>query len=125
MIRRPPRSTLFPYTTLFRSRLARRAHRAARRGTGRAVHGDQRGGRRVGAVGAERGDRGEAAGAGRRGGDRVRAGDGGGLAWWTPRRAGGLGGMGRGRAGRTPRHLELLRLPRSREDRPRRGGPES
>src|SRR3712207_7388554 len=33
MIRRPPRSTLFPYTTLFRSRfhapyLARRGHRA-------------------------------------------------------------------------------------------------
>src|SRR5258707_6892633 len=27
MIRRPPRSTLFPYTTLFRSRLAR-VHRA-------------------------------------------------------------------------------------------------
>src|SRR3989442_4469399 len=29
MIRRPPRSTLFPYTTLFRSRIARelRAHR--------------------------------------------------------------------------------------------------
>src|SRR3712207_7847795 len=26
MIRRPPRSTLFPYTTLFRSRGARRAH---------------------------------------------------------------------------------------------------
>src|SRR5438445_7726737 len=25
MIRRPPRSTLFPYTTLFRSRLARRS----------------------------------------------------------------------------------------------------
>src|SRR3989442_3153921 len=25
MIRRPPRSTLFPYTTLFRSRLSRRA----------------------------------------------------------------------------------------------------
>src|SRR3712207_7060617 len=25
MIRRPPRSTLFPYTTLFRSRLAQRA----------------------------------------------------------------------------------------------------
>src|SRR5437016_8114582 len=25
MIRRPPRSTLFPYTTLFRSRLVRRA----------------------------------------------------------------------------------------------------
>src|SRR3712207_7817803 len=26
MIRRPPRSTLFPYTTLFRSRLVRRLH---------------------------------------------------------------------------------------------------
>src|SRR2546428_4591919 len=26
MIRRPPRSTLFPYTTLFRSRPAREAH---------------------------------------------------------------------------------------------------
>src|SRR2546422_1801626 len=26
MIRRPPRSTLFPYTTLFRSSLARRLH---------------------------------------------------------------------------------------------------
>src|SRR5256885_10007427 len=26
MIRRPPRSTLFPYTTLFRSRQARRLH---------------------------------------------------------------------------------------------------
>src|SRR6266498_3779407 len=29
MIRRPPRSTLFPYTTLFRSRLHRRGNRAA------------------------------------------------------------------------------------------------
>src|SRR5215510_15967677 len=29
MIRRPPRSTLFPYTTLFRSRPARRVTRAA------------------------------------------------------------------------------------------------
>src|SRR3989449_6576779 len=27
MIRRPPRSTLFPYTTLFRSRRGRRRHR--------------------------------------------------------------------------------------------------
>src|SRR2546422_6981029 len=27
MIRRPPRSTLFPYTTLFRSRLAKRVRR--------------------------------------------------------------------------------------------------
>src|SRR5213079_2193313 len=46
------------------------AHRAARRGAGRPVHGDQPGGRRVGAVGAERGDRGEAARAGRRRADR-------------------------------------------------------
>src|SRR5690349_23951273 len=33
MIRRPPRSTLFPYTTLFRSskaRIAQRAHRRSR-----------------------------------------------------------------------------------------------
>src|SRR3712207_9597031 len=29
MIRRPPRSTLFPYTTLFRSRLTKRAVRVA------------------------------------------------------------------------------------------------
>src|SRR3712207_8982917 len=37
MIRRPPRSTLFPYTTLFRSRLDRRVHRlpaATRRSRG-------------------------------------------------------------------------------------------
>src|SRR2546425_7333340 len=33
MIRRPPRSTLFPYTTLFRSRWARRT-RAGRGGAG-------------------------------------------------------------------------------------------
>src|SRR3712207_7348389 len=31
MIRRPPRSTLFPYTTLFRSRTADRATRDGRR----------------------------------------------------------------------------------------------
>src|SRR5436853_3942578 len=31
MIRRPPRSTLFPYTTLFRSRRSRREIRASRR----------------------------------------------------------------------------------------------
>src|SRR6267143_4145096 len=32
MIRRPPRSTLFPYTTLFRSRCAARTPRRGRRG---------------------------------------------------------------------------------------------
>src|SRR5688572_16914452 len=31
MIRRPPRSTLFPYTTLFRSLVAPEAHSAVRR----------------------------------------------------------------------------------------------
>src|SRR5688572_31984465 len=31
MIRRPPRSTLFPYTTLFRSLREQRAHRTRRR----------------------------------------------------------------------------------------------
>src|SRR2546422_3855754 len=41
MIRRPPRSTLFPYTTLFRSwlALARGVHQ--RRGAGRRGSGDQ------------------------------------------------------------------------------------
>src|SRR3712207_8944186 len=46
MIRRPPRSTLFPYTTLFRS--LRDAHRRRRRGAGAHVEGPQvgvRGGR--------------------------------------------------------------------------------
>src|SRR5258707_5262119 len=32
MIRRPPRSTLFPYTTLFRSQFGRAAGKAAERG---------------------------------------------------------------------------------------------
>src|SRR2546427_8039286 len=44
MIRRPPRSTLFPYTTLFRSRP--RCRHAAARGRGpRARHGRRRLGR--------------------------------------------------------------------------------
>src|SRR2546430_10375896 len=39
MIRRPPRSTLFPYTTLFRSQDSSRVHfRPARRGRSGAVH---------------------------------------------------------------------------------------
>src|SRR2546430_16571922 len=41
MIRRPPRSTLFPYTTLFRSgRIARNAGAARARGT--LLQGDRR-----------------------------------------------------------------------------------
>src|SRR5256885_13171845 len=37
MIRRPPRSTLFPYTTLFRSRHESGRHRSTRRPTTRRV----------------------------------------------------------------------------------------
>src|SRR3712207_7299210 len=46
MIRRPPRSTLFPYTTLFRSRDPRRGSRRARRegGLHRRAHTRGRGG---------------------------------------------------------------------------------
>src|SRR2546430_3403750 len=47
MIRRPPRSTLFPYTTLFRSSWPRRAARGrgirAREGGGLPVSGDRDG----------------------------------------------------------------------------------
>src|SRR2546422_4335329 len=40
MIRRPPRSTLFPYTTLFRSRAASQVFQGgARRGDWAAAHG--------------------------------------------------------------------------------------
>src|SRR2546426_4863340 len=54
MIRRPPRSTLFPYTTLFRSRAhAARAHPADRRTQGEADGGGA--GRRQDGAGA--GDR--------------------------------------------------------------------
>src|SRR2546425_5307281 len=52
MIRRPPRSTLFPYTTLFRSQLARTAHDRQRRRAAVAQDGQQR---RVAAVAADEG----------------------------------------------------------------------
>src|SRR5256885_17230566 len=42
MIRRPPRSTLFPYTTLFRSRVRLRGHDALADARGRARHGPVR-----------------------------------------------------------------------------------
>src|SRR2546422_8575322 len=42
MIRRPPRSTLFPYTTLFRSRAPRAAIPLAAVLRGVAVHGTRR-----------------------------------------------------------------------------------
>src|SRR3712207_7047432 len=38
MIRRPPRSTLFPYTTLCRSAVEEKASRNRRRGFGIALH---------------------------------------------------------------------------------------
>src|SRR3989449_10905116 len=44
MIRRPPRSTLFPYTTLFRSvRVQSPVQRDPELGSGHAVGGDDRG----------------------------------------------------------------------------------
>src|SRR5438128_7871989 len=43
MIRRPPRSTLFPYTTLFRSRPARRRAHAPARSAGRGELHHRRG----------------------------------------------------------------------------------
>src|SRR2546422_2273284 len=42
MIRRPPRSTLFPYTTLFRSRQPAGAVEQVQETAGRRVHGPQR-----------------------------------------------------------------------------------
>src|SRR5258708_16335032 len=45
MIRRPPRSTLFPYTTLFRSRLVRRRQLLGARQTARVVFIAERGSR--------------------------------------------------------------------------------
>src|SRR5256885_7358067 len=45
MIRRPPRSTLFPYTTLFRSLSDRAARRPG--GDGGAARAERRAGRRV------------------------------------------------------------------------------
>src|SRR5256885_13171409 len=60
MIRRPPRSTLFPYTTLFRSGRLRRGRRGGGEGVGRR----RRGGRGL-ARGGLRGPRRPAAGQGR------------------------------------------------------------
>src|SRR5258708_12376969 len=41
MIRRPPRSTLFPYTTLFRSRVPRRVRRRCYEGSPDRIHGNR------------------------------------------------------------------------------------
>src|SRR3712207_9306007 len=58
MIRRPPRSTLFPYTTLFRSLLVVRAlAEAAAEGSGDGERGERKPGAHLGYV-AARADRG-------------------------------------------------------------------
>src|SRR5256886_9848425 len=59
MIRRPPRSTLFPYTTLFRSPLRSRCARAGTRRRKARARGADLGRRRAGAPRAVRGDRSE------------------------------------------------------------------
>src|SRR5438132_545741 len=92
----------------------------ARRRPGGAVHRGEPDRRRVGPLGTESRDRGEGPGAGRCGGDRVRPWHGRGLA----RRAGGRAAWRRRLAGAGARvalgDLDLLRLPRRRQD--RRGG---
>src|SRR5256885_12097419 len=52
MIRRPPRSTLFPYTTLFRSRSRRVAPGSDRHGAALCGAGDERAARRLSRHGA-------------------------------------------------------------------------
>src|SRR3712207_7905390 len=52
MIRRPPRSTLFPYTTLFRSRRADDPRAGGRGAAGRGLRRGRRGRRAGGAGGA-------------------------------------------------------------------------
>src|SRR3712207_6865286 len=90
MIRRPPRSTLFPYTTLFRSIRPR----------------DQGGGLRFDLPGAGRGRRARCEGGGR--GHHRRAGDGGRRAWRGPGYVapGGCGG-GRESTRLEPRHAKI------------------
>src|SRR3712207_7383453 len=59
MIRRPPRSTLFPYTTLFRSAVVRDAHRGRDRVGGPEPDAPHLGGQAVG-LAADHADRGVA-----------------------------------------------------------------
>src|SRR3712207_8892797 len=56
MIRQPPRSTLFPYTTLFRSRARRRAVDQPADDGARGPQGDRPADRRLAAPALERGD---------------------------------------------------------------------
>src|SRR5438309_7032013 len=57
MIRRPPRSTLFPYTTLFRSHLRRRPHEREPSRPAALRHAFIRPAARAGAVRGDRRDR--------------------------------------------------------------------
>src|SRR5690242_20989160 len=57
MIRRPPRSTLFPYTTLFRSDLGLRRHARLEKPRDRLEPPARRGPRRAGGSSRSRGDR--------------------------------------------------------------------
>src|SRR3712207_7230438 len=54
MIRRPPRSTLFPYTTLFRSDRGRLVARLAGRATAARRGGDRAAASTIGHAGSER-----------------------------------------------------------------------
>src|SRR3712207_6860257 len=53
MIRRPPRSTLFPYTTLFRSARAEQARRGGQRGPSADERGPEGPARRAGSGSAQ------------------------------------------------------------------------
>src|SRR3712207_8324492 len=70
MIRRPPRSTLFPYTTLFRSRLRRRDRAAGGLLDERALPQPQAGDLRLPDGGGEGGAGGGGGGRGRPAADR-------------------------------------------------------
>src|SRR3712207_7635718 len=83
MIRRPPRSTLFPYTTLFRSRVAPVEGRAWRTGHGAAA---------ADPAAADHGGGAGGVGAGGAGGGRIRGPGGAGQG------AAGGGGLGRATA---------------------------
>src|SRR3712207_6496174 len=128
MIRRPPRSTLFPYTTLFRSRYlarpyARRPHHALRRSraVSRPRHLPQ--GHRWGGQRDRERCRGYPAPEGRATVD-ARTGVRRLLRWGVPRRGTGVrGGWSPGGAHLAPRRLRHRRLRHARRDAPRVAAP--
>src|SRR3712207_3599457 len=128
MIRRPPRSTLFPYTTLFRSRYlarpyARRPHHALRRSraVSRPRHLPQ--GHRWGGQRDRERCRGYPTPEGRATVD-ARTGVRRLLRWGVPRRGTGVrGGWSPGGAHLAPRRLRHRRLRHARRDAPRVAAP--